>query len=56
MYISITFENESGGYRGGGQESKGLELCMILMICINIENIDWYCVKGLKYSFPLPRS
>ena len=29
----------------------GLKLCTILMTCINIWHIDYYCIKGLNCSF-----
>ena len=28
-----------------------VKLCIILMMCINIQHIYCYCIKGLKLSF-----
>ena len=44
--MSIPFEKESSRWGGKGQELKrgggltGIKLCINLMMCINIQNID----------------
>ena len=38
----------------GGAGMRGLKLCIILMVCINIYLIDCKCIKGLYCSFFLP--
>ena len=32
----------------------GLKSCKIMMICINIPHIDWYCIKGISWSLSRP--
>ena len=47
--VFYIYEFNSGGGDGKGQEDETEEglLCMILMTCINIQNIDYYCIKSL---------
>ena len=53
---SITFEHEPGSWMGNGKRIKGggvSKFGLFLMKCINMQQIDCYCTKGLKCCFPL---
>ena len=41
-------------WRAGCKRGGRLKLCIILMMCINIQHIDCYFIKGIQSSFPLP--
>ena len=35
---------------------RELKICVIWMVCINVQSNDSFCTKGLKFSFFLPLS
>ena len=52
--MNIVVEKSPGGGRGmekgnRGQWGEGLKI--MLTMCINIQNIDCYCIKGFNATF-----
>ena len=50
LLLSKNVLKEGMGARG---QRRRLNICIILIACINTQYIDCYCIKGLLYYFPL---